>query len=113
MEGIPILLMAIDKYSPSATLTAIHCDLTQARLTVQCTHVLPCVLKLCVCTDSLQLCLMAKNLKPALPYLEREYTSLFTEVCVLCTCVCVCVCGVWVWVWVFVDSSPFLTAPAV
>ncbi|XP_064402574.1 COP9 signalosome complex subunit 3-like isoform X2 [Halichondria panicea] len=54
-EGIPILLLAIDKYSPSpTTLTAIHCDL-------------------------IQLCLMAKNLKPALPYLEKEYTTLFTE----------------------------------
>lgn len=55
MEGIPILLTAVTKYPPSPTsLTAIHCDLTQ-------------------------LCLMAKNLKPALPYLEREYIDLFTE----------------------------------
>ena len=29
---------------------------------------------------NVQLCLMAKNLKPVLPYLDREYDDLLTEV---------------------------------
>lgn len=55
MEGIPLLRTAIQRYhaSPSC-LTALHPDLVQ-------------------------LCLMAKCLKPALPFLDQEYTDLLTE----------------------------------
>lgn len=55
IEGIEIVCIAVEAYSPSPTcLTAIHSDL-------------------------IQLCLMAKCLKPALKFLERNYIDLLTE----------------------------------
>lgn len=92
MEGIPILVTAIQRYSPSeSTLTAIHSDLIQVSVGgysivqfVSHSFILMCNKLFCLifmqtCL-SLQLCLMAKNLKPALPYLGQEYTSLLTDV---------------------------------
>ncbi len=76
IQGIPILAQAIDKYSPTPnTLTAIHCDLIQV-------HTLTALAVLVVVFVCVQLCLMAKNLKPALVYLNKDYSTLLTDVCV-------------------------------
>lgn len=72
-----ILRTAIQRYQTSPTcLTAIHSDLLQVGF----------VEKSEIDTDFVvlvQLCLMSKCLKPALPFLEQEYSELLTDVSVL------------------------------
>ena len=75
IEGVVILRTAIRRYQTCpACLTAIHSDLLQVGI-----RSVPRGKRMsCVC--SVQVCLMAKCLKPALPFLEQEYSELLTDV---------------------------------
>lgn len=76
LQAVAIVRSAVERYAPTPNcLTAMHADL------IQVGHILsiPQPKMLAIPTVP-QLCLVAKCLKPALPFLEREYTQLLTEV---------------------------------
>ncbi len=85
LQGIPVVKTAVERFRKSTGhLTALHSDLIQVN-TVNVSfpvnaHLFVVVFVVSLFAYNPQLCLVAKNVKPALPFLNQAVTALQDEV---------------------------------